>query len=568
MTKKAAKISSSDAVVRLLELHDVKHVFGVCGDTSLPLYDSLARLDHSLIHILARDERCAAYMADVYARLTGKVGVTEGPSGAGATYMLPGIGEANGTKIPVLAITSDIPVTGRGKYVLTEGDQEGMFRPFTKKTRVVETPQNIPTAFRAAFTAMTTSTPGAAHIGLPYDVLKGELDSDDLWADSSLGYYPARPTRPGDKAISAAVDHIEKAERPIIICGGGVLHARAWEELQVLAEAIGAPIGTTISAKGTVAETYDLALGTIGTNGSTRVAREVVDASDLIIYVGCHVGSVTTQKLTSPRVGEKKILHIDIDPACIGACYETEVGMLGDAKLTLDALNKELGTRSRRDSSAMWGYDAVVRAKAQRRERFMEYAQSDEVPIFPERIVAEMQKALPPDALIVSDPGTPTPYLCAFYEAPRSGHSFIFHRTFGGLGFSLPGVVGAHYACPDRKIVGIMGDGSFGFSSGELETITRLKIPTTLIVINNSGFSWIKAAQYESYNSGAYQVDFSSSDHAAIAAAYGLKSWRVETPDQLGPAFRAALSDANPTLVEIISRPLDKLDVPVTAFLG
>ena len=174
------KISAGDAVVRMLQHHGVEHIFGVCGDTSLPFYDSLAMLDHGMKHILARDERSAATMADVYARLTGKVGVVEGPSGAGATYMVPGIAEATGTTIPVLAITSDIPVSGRGKFVLTECDQESLFRPFTKSTRVIETPQNIPSAIRGAFNAMTTGVPGAAHIGLPYDILKGELNADDV----------------------------------------------------------------------------------------------------------------------------------------------------------------------------------------------------------------------------------------------------------------------------------------------------------------------------------------------------------------------------------------------------
>ena len=163
-----------------------------------------------------------------------------------------------------------------------------------------------------------------------------------------------------------------------------------------------------------------------------------------------------------PNNREKTIVHIDIDPACIGACYETAVALPGDAKLTLLALLRQIGVADSNKSKNRWGYEAVRRAKAQKKEQFMLKADSDEAPIFPERIVAEMQKALPPDTIVVSDPGTPTPYLCAFFETQRSGHSFIFNRTYGGLGFSLPGVVGAHIAQTDRKIVGIMGDGSFG----------------------------------------------------------------------------------------------------------
>ena len=568
MSDSVEKISAGDAAVRMLQMHAVEHIFGVCGDTSLPFYDSLQGLDHGMTHVLARDERCAAYMADVYARLTGKVGVVEGPSGAGATYMVPGIAEAQGTTIPVLAITSDIPVAGRGKFVLTECDQESLFRPFTKYTRVAEMSRNIPNIFRSAFNAMTTGTPGTAHIGLPYDVLKGELDAKDVWADESLGSYPSRPQRPSDDAIESAAELILNSNKPVIITGGGTLHAQAHLELIQLAEYMGAPVGTTISAKGTIAETHDLALGTIGTNGSTAVSRDIIRESDLVIYVGCRVGSVTSEKGTNPQNGEKPIIHIDIDPSCIGANYQTDIGLVGHAKLTLPALIGSLEKLSRGKVLTTWGREAVARAKQQKSARFMQWAESDDVPIYPERIVHEMQKALPQDAIVVSDPGTPTPFLCAFYETQNPGRSFFFHRHHGGLGFSLPSVVGAHFANTSRKVIGIMGDGSFGFSSGELETISRLKIPATLIIINNASFGWIKAGQDRSYGSRFYEVDFSETNHAAVGSAYGIKSWRVEDPRDLNGSLRQAIEYGEPSLVEIVTRPLDDAQVPVTAFLG
>lgn len=568
MNNAPKKISAGDAVVRMLQKHGVKHIFGVCGDTSLPFYDSLRGLDHGMTHILARDERCAGYMADVYARLTGKVGVVEGPSGGGATYMVPSIAEAHGTTIPVLAITSDIPVAGRGKYVLTECDQEGLFKPFTHYTRVAELPQNIPNIFRGAFNAMTSGTPGAAHIGLPYDVLKGELDESDVWADESLGQYPSRPQRPSEEYIEQAAELILKSQKPVIITGGGTLHAQAHLELIQLAEYIGAPIGTTISAKGTIAESHELALGTIGTNGSTAVSRDIIRESDLVIYVGCRVGSVTSEKGSNPHNGEKPIIHIDIDSACIGANYQTDVALVGHAKLTLPELISKLEQQNGEKIIRSWGVEAVKRAKDQKRERFMKWAESDDVPIYPERIVREMQRALPSDVLVVSDPGTPTPFLCAFYETQNAGRSFLFHRYHGGLGFSLPGVIGAYFAQPKRKIIGIMGDGSFGFSSGELETIARLNIPATLIVINNASFGWIKAGQDRSYGSRFYEVDFSNTHHARVAEAYGIKSWRVEQPKDLYASLTAAIEHGGPSLVEIVTRPLDDAQVPVTAFLG
>ena len=173
-------LSGAEAFVPMLQLHGVRHIFGLCGDTSLPFYDALFRLDHGITHILTRDERSAAYMADGYARVTGRVGVCEGPSGGGATYILPGIVEANESSIPILAVTTDISVAGRGRYTLTELDQEALFRPLTKWNRVIDRAEDIPKTIRAAVTQMTSGRPGAAHIGLPYDVQRGEVDEAEL----------------------------------------------------------------------------------------------------------------------------------------------------------------------------------------------------------------------------------------------------------------------------------------------------------------------------------------------------------------------------------------------------
>jgi len=568
MSEQLKKITAADALVMMLDKMGVKHIFGVCGDTSLPFYDSLIKIDHDITHILTRDERCAAYMADVYARLTNRVGVVEGPSGAGATYMVPGIAEANGTTIPVLAITSDIPVSGRDRFVLTECDQEALFKTFTKYTRVAETAESVPTAVRAAFNAMTSGTPGAAHIGLPYDVLKNELDADEVWADPSFGVFPCRRTLPSSDDLKAAITLLQESKKIALVCGGGVMHSGAVEELIEFSEILGSPVGTTISAKGTVVESHPLAMGTIGTNGSTAGARDVLREADTLVYIGCRVGSVTSEKRTNPYNGEKKILHIDIDPKSIGANYLTDVSLVGDAKAILTELNNLLDKKKIACGLSGWGIDAVKSSKVQKKERFDRYSQSDAMPIYGERFVTELQKSLPKDAIVVSDPGTPTPFLCAFFEPQRSGRSFIFHRFHGGLGFALPGVVGAHFANTGRKVVGIMGDGSFGFSVGELETIVRYNLPVTLIVLNNSSFGWIRAGQDRSFGKRYFSTQFSTTDHAKVAEAYGLKSWSVKDPNTLAETLKEAFETDGPTLVDVYTRPLEESEVPVTAFLG
>src|SRR4029078_5023239 len=190
------RFNGAEALVRMLQLNGVRHVFGLCGDTSLPFYDALYRMEHGITHVLTRDERSAAYMADGYARVSGRVGVCEGPSGGGATYLLPGVVEANESSIPVLAITTDISTTSRGRYALTELDQEALYRPLTKRTEVIDRADKLPEAVRRAFRTMTAGRAGGAHLGLPFDVQNGQLPEESVWADAELGVYPSRRARP------------------------------------------------------------------------------------------------------------------------------------------------------------------------------------------------------------------------------------------------------------------------------------------------------------------------------------------------------------------------------------
>src|ERR671919_1645127 len=223
----ASTLTGAEATVEMLKVHGVEMIFGLCGDTSLPFYDALARLPHGMRHILTRDERSAAYMADGFARVAGKVGVCEGPSGGGATYILPGLAEANESSVPVLCINTDISVSARGRYPLTEIDQAALMRPVTKWNAVLDCSQDIPRLFRAAFNQMTTGRPGAAHISLPFDVQGGPVDRTAVWADASLGRYPARRVAPDPFFIECAATLLSGAAHPLFLCGGGAVIAGA-----------------------------------------------------------------------------------------------------------------------------------------------------------------------------------------------------------------------------------------------------------------------------------------------------------------------------------------------------
>jgi len=558
-------MTGGEAMVRLLEGHGVKHVFGLCGDTSLPFYDALHRLDHGIKHILTRDERSAAYMADGYARVTGRVGVCEGPSGGGATYILPGVVEANESSVPVLSITTDVSTASAGRYPLTELDQEALFRPLTKWNTVIDSAANLPRMVRAAFRNMTTAPLGAAHLGFPFDVQKAPVADDDVWAESRFGTFPALPAGPDPDAIGTAVDAIVSANNPLVVCGGGVVIAGAETELALFAETLDVPVATTISGKGSLAETHPNCVGVVGTNGGVPATRAVVEESDLIVFIGCRAGSVTTERWRLPAPGTR-IVHIDTDAGAIGANYPTEVAIISDARLALKAMNGELARRNA--GQAYGGAERAARARAEKREAFMALADGDDQPIRPERVVRVLSGLLDDDAVVVADPGTPCPYFSAFHEVRKPGRTYFSNRAHGALGYSLAAAVGAQVGRPSSKVVSVMGDGSFGFTVGEMETVTRLGLPITFVVFSNSVYGWIKAGQKSGFGERYYSVDFSRTDHAAVAAAYGIKSWRVEDPADLDSVLKQALETGGPTLVDIIAQPLQDAAAPVSEWVA
>ena len=554
-----AALSGAEATVEMLRAHGVEVVFGLCGDTSLPLYDALQR--SSLRHVLTRDERHAAYMADGYARVTGRVGVCEGPSGGGATYILPGLVEANESSVPVLGINTDISVSSRNRFTLTELDQKSLFKPLTKWNAVIDRAADIPRTFRQAFEAMTSGRPGAAHIGLPFDVQNGPVERADVWGDPSLGAFPSRRTSPDPEALALAARMLRKAKNPLFICGGGVVLSGAETELCALAEKLNAPVATTISGKGSIDERCAHSVGVVGSNGGTPQTRAVVDAADLVVFVGCRAGSVTTERWRHPAPGAAHIIHIDADPQVPGRNYQVDVPLVGDAKLALAALLEAVTARE----------GDLTPVDVQKREKFAAFealASSNEAPIKPERVVFELQRILDPDAIVVADPGTPCPYFSAFYQVKKTGRQFFSNRAHGALGYAMAAAMGAHIGRPAVKTVAVMGDGSFGMCVGELETAVRLKLPVTFVVISNAVYGWIKAGQKAGYGARYFSVDFGVTDHAKVAEAFGVRSWRVTDPSKLGSVLKEAVSKSGPTLVDIICQPLHEAKAPVSEWIA
>ncbi|MBW1776767.1 MAG: thiamine pyrophosphate-binding protein [Deltaproteobacteria bacterium] len=559
-------MNGSQALVRMLSEAGVDTVFGLCGDTSLPFYEAIARLRPSFNHILTRDERSAGFMADAYARFSGKVGVCEGPSGGGALYILPGLAEANQSSVPVVCITSDIDIAQRERGTLTELDQDALFRPVTAWTRTPSGGRDLPWVVREAFRRAVSGRLGATHIGLPLNIQEADVAERDVYMDPGLGRYPAYRPFPAPDSIRRAAECLVESRHPVIVAGAGVLRAGAWTELTALAEMLGCPVATSISGKGAIAETHPYSLGVIGSNGGLGFRHDFIHEADLIFFIGCHAGSVTTLKWTLPEDGTKKMIQLDVDGNRIGVNYRVDIGIVCDAKPGIAALADAVADRLAGGSAGKTDPGRI----AEKKRAFMASVEafiSDAVPIRPERFVLELENALPEESLVIADPGTPTPYLSAYYGLPKAGRRFVAPRAHGALGYALPAVVGACYAAPEKKVVGVMGDGSFAISAGELETLSRRNLPVLLIVMTNACFGWVKAGQ-KAMGAPFFGVDFSMIDHAAVARAFGIEGIRVEDPAALQPALEKGMASGKPMLLDVVVQPLEEASAPVSKWIA
>jgi acetolactate synthase-1/2/3 large subunit len=412
---------------------------------------------------------------------------------------------------------------------------------------------------------MTTGTPGAAHLGFPFDTQKAEVSLSDVYADQKFGRFPSIRAAADQTEIESAVNLLLDSKNGIVICGGGIVLSGAEEALIELARSLNLPVATTVSGQGAIAETDPLAIGVVGSNGGVPQTRKLVDEADLVFYIGCRAGSVTTERWRSPKPGTK-IIHLDSNAEVLGANYPTEVALAGDAKLTLIEINKIIASDCK--STDHNGVARVRKTVEQKFEVFRQYSKSDEKPVRPERVIESLQSILDDDAVICADPGTPCPYFSAYYRLPKAGRHFITNRAHGALGYALAAAMGAQIGRPDAKVIAAMGDGSFAFCVGEMETITRLNLPITMIVFSNSVFGWIKAGQHSGFDKRYYNVDFSRTDHAAVASAYGIKSFSVDDPGKLDSVLREAINHDGPTLVDIISQQLHEANAPVSEWVA
>ncbi len=560
-------MNAARAILEMLKGYEVEYVFGLPGETTLPLYREW--LDFPDVkHVLVRDERSSVFAADAYSRFSFKPGVCEGPS-VGSTHMIPGMAEAYKASVPLVAFTTDIPLHMEKRNMLTGIDQTALFRGVSKETLTVTDPSEAPNTIRRAFRIATTGKPGPVHVRLPYDILDMEASEPMLHVQKDFARYPGhRPVAQRDKIVEA-LKLLGTAQRPVMVCGQGVLFSQAWDEVLELAELYGIPVGTTINAKGSMPETHPLSLGVTGARGGTDLSNRVLVEADVVFFVGSSTDSAGTDKWTLPPVDtEAEIITLNISEADAGNTYPADIFLIGDAKATLQAMIEasDVETSSFRELPRI----KAIMAEAEKYNEYVkEMACSGEEPVHPVRFVKGLMDAVPEDHCMVMDVGTSAIYTSTFYKARRAGRSLIYNFAMGALGFAIPASIGVRYARPESCIVTLVGDGSFGLSVGELETVARVGGNNNIILFNNLSYGWIRAEWQLNY--GPEYVDFATNfkpvDYLKIAEGYGIEAHRVEKPQELTPTLKEAFNNPEPTFIEVIAKPEDQLVPPVPAWI-
>jgi acetolactate synthase-1/2/3 large subunit len=567
-------MKGADILVEMLIGYGVDTIFGVPGDTNVSFYESLQQREDEITHVMARDERSAGFMADAYGRFSARPGVVECPSGAGAMYSLPPIAESNASSVPVILLTIDIPLPGEGRGVLTELDCAKLFEPVTKMSVQVKTPEKLPEIIRRAFRTACSGKPGAVHLQIPEDMLQADVNPDriSLHVEEECKTFPAFPTRPAPGLVEGLIETLQNAEKPLIVSGGGVIRACAGDEVLKLAETLNIPVCTSMTGQGTMPDDHPLSIGVIGDNGFHPHANRSMEESDFVLFVGSKMGSVVTIGWTFPKVTlNKRVAQIDIDPQIMANNYENVVSIAGDAKLVLNDLLAAVpedfdGAR----------YQPWVDHLNEIRGNFWDNAQTllnnDSTPLRPERAVRCFNEALEASgepALIYSDAGTPTPHMTRFLKINDPKTRFAIPRAFGGLGSALPATVGAWRADDTRRPIGLFGDGSFGMTVGELETLVRLRVPAILMLFNNGHFGWIKGLHRLKGHNQCFGVDFMPPKGQAIAEAFGLKAWTAKNSDELEIALAEAFAHkTGPCFIDVHVESIADRVPPVYSWLN
>ena len=547
----SGRMNGGRALAEMLRLAEVGPMFGMGGFQLLPFYDALAQL--GMRHFLINDERCGAFAADAYARVTNRPGVCDGTLGPGATNLVTGLIESLNAGTPIIALAGDSNRAHSWKNMTQECRQAEILRPAVKELIRVELTSRVPELLRRAFAVATSGRPGPVLLDVPEDVCHGEHDfsTEDFAIDPSILSVPARRIRPDRADIARAAALIARAERPLILAGGGIHLSRAYEALLSLAEGQSIPVAHTMSGKGGIACTHPLSVGLFGRY--SRIANDFIEASDCLVVVGCKLGEIATKRYALPSQSIP-LIHLDILAEEIGRCRSAAVALWGDAKAGLEDLAEALTEEKKWASAARADYISEIPGRMSKwREEAAASLNSDERPIHMARLCRELNHALPADSILVADGGFAGHWTGLLYDTKSAGRHFIPDRGLASIGYGLPGGIGAALAAPAAPVVAITGDGGFNMMLGELETARRAGVGLTIVVVNNAASGYVKALQHAMFRGRYQSSDLVEMDYAAIASAMGCNGLRVEGPERLGAALRDGLAErTRPTVLDVV----------------
>jgi acetolactate synthase-1/2/3 large subunit len=535
----------------MLRLSGAGPMFGMGGFQLLPFYDAVGLV--GLKHHLINDERCGAFAADAYARVTNRPGICDGTLGPGATNLVTGLVESLNGGIPMIAITGDTNRSHSWKNMTQECRQVEILKPAVKELIRVEMTSRIPELVRRAFAVATSGRPGPVLLDVPEDVAHGThgFAPEDFVIDEATLRAPARRIRPDRADIERAAKLIAKAKRPLLLTGGGIHLSEAWSTLTRFAEAQSIPVAHTMSGKGGIACTNPLSVGLFGRY--SRIANDLIEASDCLIVVGCKLGEIATKRFALPPA-HIPLIHLDIVAEELGRCVPAEIALWGDARAGLEDFAAALSDSgaAARATRADYVSELAPRMRAWEDDAGPRLNSGDR-PVHMARLCRELNRTLPADAILVADGGFAGHWTGLLYDTKNQGRHFIPDRGFASIGYGLPGGMGAALAAPERPVVAISGDGGLNMMLGELETARRAGCGLTVIVVNNAASGYVKALQHAMMGGRYQSADLNEMDYAAIARTMGCGGIRVEDPEALSLALRQGIEERErPTVIDVV----------------
>lgn len=549
-----------------LQRHGVTRVFG----QSIPSAFFLAAPAYGISQVGYRTENAGAAMADAYARVSGQVAVVTAQNGPAATLLVPGLAEALKASIPVVAIVQDVPRAFAERNAFQELDHMALFGGVAKWVRRIGDVTRIEDYVDMAFAAATTGRAGPAVLLVPLDVLdETGTAAGQAPRQAALGHYPLDPVAPDPARVAEAAALLAGARRPLVIAGGGLHSARGYQALAELQD-LGFPVATTVMGKGAVDETHPLSLGVVGyfMGPGARAAglAPMLSQADVVLLVGNRTNQNGTDSWQLyPR--DARYIHLDIDGTEVGRNYEA-LRLVGDARLGLEALVAALksGDMSTR-KAARPALEAEIRAGlAAGSEPRARLRGSEAAPLRPERIVAEIDRQLTPETIVVADASYSSIWVADGITIRAGGQRVLTPRGLAGLGWGLPFALGAKAARPDAPVICLTGDGGFAHVWAEIETARRMNLPVVVVVLNNQILGYQKHAELSIFGAHTDVVHFQPVDHAAIARACGVSGIRVSDPAELSAALQTALAANVVTVIDVITD--ERAYPPVTSFTG